>query len=45
MSHTATLDRLPAQSLFGRFFREIAALLDRVALIAARNGDTAYPGL
>jgi len=45
MSHTATLARLPAQSLFGRFFSQVAGLLDSVALIAARNGDAAYPGL
>ncbi len=45
MSHSATLARLPSQSLFGRFFSQFAALLDRVALIAARNGDTTYPGL
>ncbi|MDR3469807.1 MAG: hypothetical protein P4M07_28085 [Xanthobacteraceae bacterium] len=45
MSHTAAFARLPSQSLFGRFFNRVAGFLDRVALIAARNGDVAYPGL
>lgn len=45
MSHTATFARLPSQSLFGRFFHRVAGFLDHVALIAARNGDAAYPGL
>ena len=45
MSHTATFAGLPAHSLFGRFFSQATGLLDRVALIAARNGDAAYPGL
>jgi len=45
MSHSVTLSHLPSHSLFGRFFTRLAGLLDRVALIAARNGDQAYPGL
>ena len=45
MSHAATLARLPAQSLFGRFFQLATSLLDRIALIAARNGDVPYQGL
>jgi hypothetical protein len=45
MSHAAILSRLPAQSPFGRFFRLITGMLDRIALIAARNGDVPYMGL
>ncbi len=45
MSHTATLARIPSQSLFGRFFKAAAGILDSIALIAARNGDVAYAGL
>jgi hypothetical protein len=45
MSRTLTFDRLPSQSLFGRFFSQIAVLLDHVALVAARNGDVPTAGL
>jgi hypothetical protein len=45
MSHTAAFARLPSQSLFGRIFSQVAGLLDRFALVAARNGDVAYPGI
>jgi hypothetical protein len=45
MSHTAAFARLPSQSLFGRFFNQVASLLDRIALVAARNGDAPYAGL
>ncbi len=45
MSSTASLGRLPSQTGFGRFFTQLASALDRVALIAARNGDLPYSGL
>lgn len=45
MSTTASLGRLPSHSLFGRFFSMIEVALDKVALIAARNGDLPYFGL
>jgi hypothetical protein len=45
MSTTTSLGRLPSQSLFGRFFGMIESTLDKVALIAARNGDLPYFGL
>jgi hypothetical protein len=45
MSRTATFDRLPSHSLFARFFSQIAGLLDRVARVAARNGDVPTAGL
>jgi len=45
MSHAATLTRPPGQGLFGRFFRLVTGMLDRIALIAARNGDVPYMGL
>jgi len=45
MSSTASLGRLPSQSLFGRILNRLQTTLDKVALIAARNGDTPYFGL
>ena len=45
MSNTASLGRLPSQSLFGRFVSLIETGLDKVALIASRNGDQPYFGL
>ncbi|WP_253706332.1 hypothetical protein [Bradyrhizobium sp. WD16] len=45
MSSITSLGRLPSQSLFGRFFSMIETALDKVALIAARNGDLPYFGL
>jgi hypothetical protein len=45
MSTTASLGRLPSQSLFGRFLSRLQTTLDKVALVAARNGDAPYFGL
>jgi hypothetical protein len=45
VSRSAAFAGLPSGSLFGRFFSQAAALLDRLALIAARNSDAPYAGL
>jgi hypothetical protein len=45
MSQSVTFSPLPSQSLFGRFFNQVALFIDQVALVAAHNGDAAYPGL
>jgi hypothetical protein len=45
MSRTTSLGRLPSESLFGRFFTLIETTIDKVAVIAARNGDQPYFGL
>ena len=46
MNNTASIGRLPIQhSLFGRFFSQIESFLDKIALIAQRNGDLPYFGL
>lgn len=45
MSNTTSLGSLPSQSLFGRLKTLIETALDRVALIAARNGDVPPFGL
>jgi hypothetical protein len=46
MNNTTSLGRLPVEdSLFGRFFSRIETFIDKVALIAARNGDLPYFGL
>lgn len=45
MSATASLGRLPSHGLFGRLFSMIETTLDKVAQIAARNGDLPYFGL
>jgi hypothetical protein len=45
MSRTTSLGRLPSESLFGRFLTLIETTLDKVAVIASRNGDQPYFGL
>ena len=45
-TNTASVGRLPIRdTLFGRFFNQVETTLDRIALIAARNGDVPYFGL
>ena len=45
MSKTASLDLLPASTLFGRLMASIDRLLTASSRIAIRNGDLPYFGL